>query len=141
MVIDRERVIVNWKVEKIDLSLDQMSVLAMLVMEIANNSAKHVFQRDLGSLFEVELFALPDRRAALKVSDDGAGVEDSEENQGLGTQILNGLAVQISGTLAIAHDHGTTVRVDFPIVSGRKGTDSRLPGPRDVGYGLSRKWE
>jgi adenylate cyclase len=37
--------------------------------------------------------------------------------------------------------HGTTVRVDFPIVSGRKGTDSRLPGPRDVGYGLSRKGE
>jgi two-component sensor histidine kinase len=141
MVIDRERVIVNWKIEKINLSLDQMSVLAMLVMEIANNSAKHVFQRDLGSHFEVELLALPGRRVMLKVSDDGPGVEDSEENQGLGTQVLKGLAVQIGGTLAIAHDHGTTVRVDFPIVSGRKGTDSRLPGPRDVGYGLSRKGE
>jgi two-component sensor histidine kinase len=141
MVIDRERVIVNWKIEKIDLSLDQMSVLAMLVMEIANNAAKHVFQRDLGSHFDVELLALPGRRVMLKVSDDGPGVEDSEENQGLGTQILEGLAVQIGGTLAIAHDHGTTVRVDFPIVSGRKGTDSRLPGPRDVGYVLSRKGE
>ena len=35
---------------------------------------------------------------------------------------------QIGGTLAIAHDHGTTVRVDFPTVSGRKGTDSRVRG-------------
>jgi two-component sensor histidine kinase len=139
MMIDRERVIVNWKIEKIDLSLDQMSVLAMLVMEIANNAAKHVFQRDLGSHFDVELLALPGRRVMLKVSDDGPGVEDSEENQGLGTQILKGLAVQIGGTLAIAHDHGTTVTVDFPSVSGRKGTDSRLPGPRDVGYGLSER--
>jgi two-component sensor histidine kinase len=49
----------------------------------------------------------------LKVSDDGPGIEDSDENQGLGTQILKELAVQISGTLAIAHDHGTTVRVIF----------------------------
>ena len=75
----------------------------------------------------------------FKVSDDGPGIEDSDENQGLGTQILEELAVQISGTLAIAHDHGTTVRVDFPTVSGRKGTDSRVPGPRDVGYGLSER--
>jgi two-component sensor histidine kinase len=139
IVIDRERVIVNWKIEKIDLSLDQMSVLAMLVMEIANNSAKHVFQRDLGSHFEVELLALPGRRALLKVSDDGPGIEDSEQNQGLGTQLLKGLAAQISGRLTIAHDQGTTVRVDFPTVSGRKGTDSRVPGPRDVGYGLSER--
>ena len=76
MVIDRERVIVNWKIEKIDLSLDQMSVLAMLVMEIANNAAKHVFQRDLGSHFEVELLALPGRRVLLKVTDDGPGIEE-----------------------------------------------------------------
>ena len=116
-VIDRERVIANWKIEKIDLSLDQMSVLAMLVMEIANNSAKHVFQRNLGSHFEVELLAVSGRRVILKVSDDGPGVGDSEENQGLGTQILKGLADQISGTLTIALDHGTTVRVDFPVVS------------------------
>jgi two-component sensor histidine kinase len=53
----------------------------------------------------------------LKVSDDGPGVEDSEENQGLGTQILKGLADQISGSLTIAHDHGTTVRVGFPAFS------------------------
>jgi two-component sensor histidine kinase len=78
-VIDQETVLVNWKIEKIDLSLDQMSVLAMLVMEIANNSAKHVFQRDLGSRFEVELLALPDRRAMLKVSDDGPGIKDDAE--------------------------------------------------------------
>jgi two-component sensor histidine kinase len=137
--IDQETVIVNWNIEKIDLSLDQMSVLAMLVLEIANNSAKHVFERDLGSRFAVELVALPDRRAMLKVSDDGPGIEDGDDNQGLGTQILKGLADQINGTLTLAYDHGTTVRVDFPIISGRKGTASGLRGPRDVSYGLSQR--
>jgi two-component sensor histidine kinase len=129
-VIDQETVLVNWKIEKIDLSLDQMSVLAMLVMEIANNSAKHVFQRDLGSHFDVELKALPGRRVMLKISDDGPGVEDDAERhpaepgmsplavQRLGTQILKGLSDQINGTLTIAQDRGTTVRVDFPTVLG-----------------------
>jgi two-component sensor histidine kinase len=115
--LDQNAVTVTWKVEKIDLSLDQMSVLAMLVMEIANNSAKHVFQRNLGSHFDVELLALPGRRVMLKVSDDGPGIEHDDDNQGLGTQILKGLADQINGALTIAHDHGTTVRVHFPTVS------------------------
>jgi two-component sensor histidine kinase len=138
-VLDQDSVIVTWKIERIDLSLDQMSVLAMLVMEIANNSAKHAFQHNLGSHFAVELVPLPGRRAMLKVSDDGPGIEDGDDNKGLGTQILKGLADQINGTLTLAYDHGTTVRVDFPIISGRKGTASGLRGPRDVGYGLSQR--
>jgi two-component sensor histidine kinase len=96
-IIDQETVIVNWKIEKVALSLDQMSVLAMLVLEIANNAAKHVFQRNLGSHFEVELRALPGRRVMLMASDDGPGVEDSEEKQGLGMGILEGLVDQIKG--------------------------------------------
>ncbi len=95
-VIDPETVTVNWRIEKIDLSLHQMSVLAMLVMEIANNSAKHVFQRDLGSHFEVELRALPGRRVMLKVGDDGPGVEDGVEKQGLGMEILEGLSSHVT---------------------------------------------
>ena len=125
-VIDQEKACVNWKIEKIGLSFNQMSVLALLVMEVAHNSAKHVFQRDLGSHFEVELRVLPGRRVMLKVSDDGHGIADDAEKhsaepgmsplalQRLGTQILRGLADQINGTLTVAYDHGTTVRVDFP---------------------------
>ncbi|MBV8421122.1 MAG: hypothetical protein JOZ26_14010 [Hyphomicrobiales bacterium] len=60
-VIDQEAVIVNWKIETIDLSFDQMSVLGMLVLEIANNSAKHLFQRGLRSHFEVELVRISQR--------------------------------------------------------------------------------
>jgi hypothetical protein len=77
--------------------------------------AKHVFQRNLGSHFEVELRALPGRRVMLMASDDGPGVEDSEEKQGLGMGILEGLVDQIKGKLTVKRDRGTTVRVDFPI--------------------------
>src|SRR5271168_4384787 len=51
-VIDRSSVSLNLDVEELDLSMDQKSIIAMLVIEVANNAAKHVFQRDLGSRFE-----------------------------------------------------------------------------------------
>ena len=57
--------------------------------------------------------ALPGRRAMLKVRDDGPGIEDGNDKQGLGTQILQGLADQIHGTLTITLDQGTTVRWIF----------------------------
>ena len=66
MVIDQSSVSLNLDVEELDLSLDQKSVIAMLVIEVANNSAKHVFERNLGSRFEVALLALPGHRAMLR---------------------------------------------------------------------------
>ena len=108
----------NLKVEELDLSLDQKSVIAMLVMEAANNSAKHVFQTNLGSRFEVSLQALPGHRALLRVSDDGPGVTDAGDGRPpkkkLGMRILQGLADQIHGTLATELDQGWNVTVDFP---------------------------
>jgi two-component sensor histidine kinase len=118
-VIDQASVTVNLKVEELDLSLDQKSVIAMLVMEAAHNSAKHVFQRDLGSRFEVALQALPGHRAILRVNDDGPGAADAGDEQpsqqNLGMRILQGLADQIHGTLAAVLDQGGKFMVDFPV--------------------------
>jgi two-component sensor histidine kinase len=118
-VIDQASVTVDLKVEELDLSLDQKSVIAMLVMEAAHNSAKHVFQRDLGSRFEVALQALPGHRAILRVNDDGPDAADAGDEppsqQNLGMRILQGLADQIHGTLAAELDRGGKVVVDFPV--------------------------
>ena len=58
-VIDDPAVTLNFQVDELDLTLDQTSVIAMLVIETANNSLKHVFQRNIGSRFDVALLALP----------------------------------------------------------------------------------
>jgi two-component sensor histidine kinase len=90
----------------------------MLVIEVANNSAKHVFRRNLGSLFEVSLVALPGHRAMLRVKDDGPGTTDPGEiastREKLGMRILQGLADQIHGTLNVGIHQGMEVSVDFP---------------------------
>jgi two-component sensor histidine kinase len=117
-VIDRSSVSLNLDVEELDLSMDQKSIVAMLVIEVANNAAKHVFQRDLGSCFEVTLKTLSNHRAMLNITDDGPGVTGSNDGtspgQKLGMQILQGLSDQIHGTLAVAVDKGREVTVAFP---------------------------
>jgi two-component sensor histidine kinase len=117
-VIDRSSVSLNLDVEELDLSLDQKSIIAMLVIEVANNAAKHVFQQNLGSRFEVTLRALSNHRAMLKVADDGPGATGSNDmtspGQQLGMQILQGLSDQIHGTLTIAVDKGREITVAFP---------------------------
>jgi two-component sensor histidine kinase len=116
--IDKATVFLDLQVEELDLSLDQKSVIAMLAMEIANNSAKHVFQQNLGSRFEVVLRALPGNRAMLSVKDDGPGAIDAgniaPSRQQLGTRILQGLADQLHGTLVTELDRGRKVTVSFP---------------------------
>jgi two-component sensor histidine kinase len=117
-VIDQSSISLNLIVEELDLSLDQKSVIAMLVIEVANNSAKHVFQRNLGSHFEVSLLARPGDRAMLRVRDDGPGATDPSDvassKQKLGMRILQGLADQIHETPTIELDQGREVMVDFP---------------------------
>ena len=74
-VVNQSSVNLKFDVDELDLSLDQKSVIAMLVIEVATNSVKHVFERNLGSHFEVDLLALPGHRAVLKIRDDGPGAD------------------------------------------------------------------
>jgi two-component sensor histidine kinase len=116
-IIDQSSVKLNFNVAKVDLSLDQKSVIAMLVIEVANNSVKHVFEPRFGSHFDVALRELPANRAVLRVGDDGPGMTDYgnavSSDQNLGGRILQELADQIHGTLTTELDQGRKVTVNF----------------------------
>jgi two-component sensor histidine kinase len=119
--IDRPAVILELNVEELDLTFDQKSAIAMVVMEVATNSAKHVFQRNLGSRLEVVLRALEGRSATLSIRDDGPGFIDTDErapsSPQLGMRILQGLADQLRGTLVSELDDGRKVTINFPASS------------------------
>jgi two-component sensor histidine kinase len=127
--IDRASVRLDLHVEELDLSLDQKSVIAILAMEVANNSAKHVFGQKLGSRLEVALLALPGHRAILKIRDDGPGAMDAVDlapsKQKLGVRILQGLADQLHGTLVTELDQGMKVTVNFPTSRHSRGNQRR----------------
>ncbi len=120
-VVGHSEVDLTFCVEELDLSLDQLSIIAMLVIEVTNNAMKHVFQQHLGSCLQVTLVALPGQRAKLAVRDDGprsaAPCNEALPAEGLGMGIIHGLAEQIEGIATVNRDLGTEVIVIFPTYS------------------------
>jgi hypothetical protein len=121
--IDAHSTHVSFDIEAVRLSFDQMSVITMLVIEIANNAQKHVFERNLGWHFLVSLRALPDGHVVLSVKDDGPGwspTNSGDLERSLGLTILQSLADQLGGELQVKSDKGTLVSVVFPTRSGNQ---------------------
>ena len=113
-VIDPQTTDISFDVEDLDLSFDQMSVITMIVLELANNARKHVFGRDLGRHFLVSLRSLPGRRAMLTAKDDGPGWAGDAPERAQGLAILKGLADQLRANLRINSNAGTEVSMVFP---------------------------
>jgi two-component sensor histidine kinase len=117
-IVTTPSISLEFQVEELELSLDQLSVIAMLVIEIANNAMKHVFQQHLGSRLRVTLVALPGKHAMLAVKDDGPGTAASSNpmspGQNLGMRIIQGLAEQIEGRVTTRQNQGTEVVITFP---------------------------
>jgi len=117
-VIDQRAVSLSFDVDALELTFDLMSSVTMLVMEIANESQKLVFQRGAGSRFSVALKALPDNRAALTVKDDGAAAAlpnagQAESRRGL--DVVRALVNQMHGTLRTSFASGSEFAIEFPL--------------------------
>jgi two-component sensor histidine kinase len=121
-VVDAHKTHVSIEVPLLPLSFDQMSIIAMLVIEAANNSQKHVFEQGRGHYFRVAVKALPNSRVLLLVNDDGpgSGIKHTSDADGsLGQTIMEELAKQIGGTLSVASEGGTEISVVFPLSAER----------------------
>lgn len=133
-VVDGSAVDLMFHVETLDLTLDQLSIIAMLVIELTNNAMKHVFQLQLGSRLQVTLVALPKDRAKLAIKDDGPGTTGSSDRaapaQNLGMRIIQGLAEQIEGRVTILHDQGTEVAIIFPTYARLAAKQRTFAGSR-----------
>ena len=94
-----------------------MSMITMLVIEIASSSQKDPVRRP-DSHFLVGLRALPGDKAILSIKDDGPSLCSSRggasSDRALGMDILHGLANQLHGTLSVKFDNGTEVALVFP---------------------------
>ena len=118
--IDPRSTYISFQVDELDLSFDQMSVITMIVIEVANNAQKHVFGRNLGERFLVSFRAVSDTCVALSIKDDGPGWSPDDTayaGRTLGLTILEGLADQLHGTLHINSARGTETSVVFPLLT------------------------
>ncbi len=109
-----------------ELTVGEMTVIALLVNEAAINAAKHVFRPNKGTSFEVLLAQVEGGRVQLTMRDDGPGIssETAAAPQGrFGLAVMRGLAAQLGGALEILEGPGAALRVTFareqPVDSGR----------------------
>jgi two-component sensor histidine kinase len=116
--IDSHSTYISFEVDELALSFDQVSIIAMIVIEVANNAQKHVFGRNLGEHFLVSFRAVSGNRAALSLKDDGPGwsIDGTVfSRRTLGLTVLEGLADQLHGTLQITSEQGTETSLIFPL--------------------------
>ncbi len=141
-IIDPGKVDLSLDVAPLELTFDQMSTITMVVVEAANNAWKHVFQHGQGSKFEVSLQAVTADSALLVVRNDGAartGARPAEPcprdaagagapNTRLGLRIIEGLAKQIGGKLAVGScSAGAELRLEFPLRRHHRAAPSGSP--------------
>jgi two-component sensor histidine kinase len=109
---------VRLDVQSRDLTVGEMTAIALLVNEAAINAAKHVFRPGRGALFEVSLAEVEPGLSQLTIRDDGPGLSPealaAPQAQRFGLAVMRGLAGQLGGTLETPEGQGTTLSVVFP---------------------------
>jgi PAS domain S-box-containing protein len=106
------------EVSDIPLDIDTLVPCGLIINELVTNSFKHAFHGHNGPGIRVSMTRLGSGQVSLKVSDNGKGLPegyDITKSEGLGSMLVNALAIQIEGTLEIRREKGTTFNITFPV--------------------------
>lgn len=99
-----------------ELTTSQAASLGLIANEALTNAYKHAFTGRRDGRIRVGL-SEAEGELQLTVSDDGTGMPENARS-GLGTTLVEALAVDLSGEVSVeSGDWGTSVRVRFPAAS------------------------
>jgi|SRR5579871_472250 len=114
--------------ETIDVTLDaksieldpQTTVLCGLILnELLTNSVKYAFPDGESGKIEIRVYAKDQETVVLSIHDNGVGLSPSELDtqyaNALGIKLVRALTRQLKGTMSVANENGTTVRIEFPV--------------------------
>ena len=108
---------VEIRMADIKLNVDTAIPCGLIITELATNSLKHAFPNGEEGMIRIQMTELNPGMFALTVSDDGVGIPDSEdlENSGsLGMILVRSMIQQLSGTISLNREDGTTFAFEFP---------------------------
>jgi len=87
--------------------------------EIISNVFKHAYQETDGGRLLISLAESDDQEVVIRVKDDGRGVPeavDIENTETLGLKLARNIALkQLKGGFELIRNHGTEIRMTFPI--------------------------
>lgn len=90
----------------------------LVINELVSNALKYAFRGRTQGEIEITFTLLRGNRAVLTVRDDGVGFPselDFRSTKSLGLQLVNTLASQLSGTIGLIRDRGTTFTITMPL--------------------------
>lgn len=88
--------------------------MGIVANELITNAYKHAFPDGRDGRIVVEFSALRGE-GRLTVADDGKGIDGEGESRGFGHSVVEGLARQLKGRLAVVSEAGTRFELVFPL--------------------------
>ncbi|CAM4418634.1 Two-component sensor histidine kinase, contains HisKA and HATPase domains [Pedobacter westerhofensis] len=113
------RITFEQSVEKIDLDVSQAIPLGLIFTESIVNAIKYAFLNGSQGLVSISLQHAGPDHLLLKIADNGIGLPegfDTNENNSLGLDLMQGLAKQLNGSFHIENDNGVHITVRFPVL-------------------------
>jgi predicted ATPase/two-component sensor histidine kinase len=110
-------------IDDIQLDLDRAVACGLIVNELASNALKHAFPDGRRGTLWISLEALEANECLLRVRDDGVGMSSSIDPKTvdtLGLQLVNDLADQLRGSIAIRGLNGADIAITFQTIARRK---------------------
>jgi len=107
------------KASNIFLSTDTAIPCGLIVNEIVTNSLKYAFSNETNGEISIELIYHNNNNVTMIIKDDGSGIPENisfSNAKTLGLQIISILVKQLSGTVEINNQKGTTYKITFPFI-------------------------
>ncbi|MDF2189851.1 sensor histidine kinase [Paraflavitalea sp. CAU 1676] len=110
----RQKIRFETVVDSIDLDISQAVPIGIIVNETVTNAIKHAFPREILHPAIIITLSMTDKvQAVLQVADNGVGMPAVRKQQGLGLELVYGLAEDLNGTVEITSSEGTTMTIRF----------------------------
>lgn len=113
--IEPDIITITKELEDLSLNLDIAIPLGLIVNEIISNALKHAFEINQNGEVKISMKTI-DKTIHLEISDNGKGIENIEnieETNTLGLQLILTLVDQIDGRISIENKNGTKFLIIF----------------------------
>jgi len=105
------------KVVPVQLSIDLAIPLALIINELVTNALKYAFDSaaEVDPIVELSLYS-DNQELYLKVNDNGAGMNEKENIDAFGLQLVHSLVDQIDGEISMTNEKGVFWTLKVPLV-------------------------
>lgn len=111
---------INVAIPNIHLDIDTAVPCGLIINELVSNALKYAFPHHQTGVITINILEHSDQTLTLTIADNGIGLPAKMkigQTRTLGLQMVKTLTRQISGTIAVNREAGTSFQIQFPHLS------------------------